>query len=392
MEIKRHYRPNRVKKYEARWYVDGRAKTRFFATEDEREQFINNFSEQVARNGTDLLLGFNAANMRRWQEASRLAPDADPVEVMRFWLASNRSAIKPTKLGDAISTYLKHIRAMGRDPSYCKHIERHLMEFYKAVGNREMHQISFQDVADYILSLPFQPITKKHYRRDIRGAFTWWIEQGWAVDNSVDRVRTPEIVQPEPGILKVEEVRRLFDANEKIDPGICGLLALGLFAGMRTSAISRLDYSELDFKQRGILTPAEKTKKRRRQWIEDLPEVLWAWLERTPPEAFELTERQYKHRRTEALKRADLLIEADDIKRENRKRKKTGQPLLELEPKSPPKNCFRHSFVTYHVALHRDPGKTALIVSHRDQDCLYRHYLGIATKEHAREYFKILPT
>ena len=102
MEIKCHYRPNRVKKYEARWYLDGKAKMQFFATEDEREQFINNFSEQVARNGTDLLLGFNAAQMRRWQEASRLAPDADPMEVMRFWLASNRPGIKPVKLGDAI--------------------------------------------------------------------------------------------------------------------------------------------------------------------------------------------------------------------------------------------------------------------------------------------------
>jgi hypothetical protein len=109
MEIKRHYRPNRVKKYEARWYVDGRAKTRFFATEDERELFINNFSEQVARNGTDLLLGFNAAQMRRWQEASRLAPDADPVEVMRLWLAANSPAIKPVKMGDAIPAYLKSI-------------------------------------------------------------------------------------------------------------------------------------------------------------------------------------------------------------------------------------------------------------------------------------------
>ncbi len=65
METKRHYRPNRVKKYEARWYVDGRAKTWFFATEEEPEEFINNFSEQVARNGTDRLLGFNAARMRR---------------------------------------------------------------------------------------------------------------------------------------------------------------------------------------------------------------------------------------------------------------------------------------------------------------------------------------
>jgi len=87
MEIKRHYRPEKVKKYEARWYVEGRLKCRFFATEADREKFIAEFQEQLARNGTDLLLGFDPAKMRRWQEASRLAPEADPVEVMRFWLA-----------------------------------------------------------------------------------------------------------------------------------------------------------------------------------------------------------------------------------------------------------------------------------------------------------------
>lgn len=48
-------------------------------------------------------------------------------------------------------------------------------------------------------------------------------------------------------------------------------------------------------------------------------------------------------------------------------------PPLDVKPKCPPKNCFRHSCVTYHVALHRNPGKTALIVSHRNQDVLHQH-------------------
>ena len=160
---------------------------------------------------------------------------------------------------------------------------------------------------------------------------------------------------------------------------------------MRSSAIARIDYAEIDFKQGGILTPAEKTKKKRRQWIEDLPDNLWAWLKRTPPEAFELTHRQMLHRRAQAFKRAGLLVEADNIARENEKRERKGKTLLDIKPKCPPKNALRHSFVTYHVALHRNPGKTALIVSHRDQVCLYRHYLGIATRTDAEKYFEIRP-
>jgi integrase len=240
--------------------------------------------------------------------------------------------------------------------------------------------------------MPYKPVTKRHYKRSIGGAYAWWIEQGWAMDNPAKKVRTPEVVTPEPGILTVEETEALFRANEKIDLEICGLLALGAFAGIRASAISKIDYDEIDFNQRGIHTPAEKTKKRRRQWIEGLPDNLWAWLERTPKAAFDLTHRQFMHRRSEALKRAGLLIEADDIAYENRKREERGEPRVKWKPKCPPKNCFRHSFATYHVALHRDAGKTALIMSHRNQQILFQHYLGIATKERAERYFQIRPS
>jgi len=97
------------------------------------------------------------------------------------------------------------------------------------------------------------------------------------------------------------------------------------------------------------------------------------------------------HRKSQAMRRAGLLVEAYEINRINVRREARREALLDLKPKCPPKNALRHSFVTYHVALHRNSGKTALIVSHRDQDCLYRHYLGIATQKDATAYFKIYP-
>lgn len=112
MNIKRHYRPEKVKKYEARWYVEGRLKCRFFATEKERERFIEEFQEQLSQNGASLLLGFDPTKMRRWQEASRLAPDADPVEVMQFWLASNRPNLKPKAFDEAIPSYIEYLEAL----------------------------------------------------------------------------------------------------------------------------------------------------------------------------------------------------------------------------------------------------------------------------------------
>lgn len=58
----------------------------------------------------------------------------------------------------------------------------------------------------------------------------------------------------------------------------------------------------------------------------------------------------------------------------------------------PPHNAFRHSFASYHVAWKRDFQDTALIMSHKGTDILFKHYRGVATKEDAERFFNIYPT
>jgi integrase len=392
MKIHTVYQSKRKKPYIARWYEGKRQRNRFFATESSRAEFIEQFNKLSERQDPSLH-ELAPHQLIRWQQAMAIAPEADPVEVFRFWIRAQKEKLKveERRLEVALADYIRSMERVGRNHSYIGHVRRALADLRDELGNKLVRDISVEELTDHLFGLPYSPVTLKNRRTYLYGAFAWWKQQGWVNQNTVKKVECPKVQDKEPGILTVDETRRLFKANEKLDPEICGLLALGAFAGMRTSAISRIDYSEIDFTQRGILTPAEKTKKHRRQWIEDLPDNLWAWLKRTPPEAFKMTHRQMLHRRSMAMKRAGLLIEADDISRDNAKRDRQGLGSVDLKPKAPPKNALRHSFVTYHVALHRNPGKTALIVSHRDQDCLYRHYLGIANQQDAKEYFKIFP-
>jgi integrase len=392
MKIHTIYQPKRRKPYIARWYEGKRQRNRFFATESSRAEFIEQF-QKLSERQDPTLFELAPHQLIRWQQAMAIVPEADPVEVFRFWARAKKEKLKVEErcLEDASAQYIKSMERVGRNHSYIGHVKRALADLREELGNKLVRDISVEELTDHLFALPYSPVTLKNRRTYLYGAFAWWKQQGWVNHNAVKKVECPQVQDKEPGILTVDETRQLFRANEKVDQEIYGLLALGAFAGMRTSAISRIDYSEIDFAQRGILTPAEKTKKHRRQWIEDLPDNLWAWLKNTPPQAFEMTHRQMLHRRSMALKRAGLLVEADDIARENAKRDRQDKKPLELKPKAPPKNALRHSFVTYHVALHRNPGKTALIISHRDQDCLYRHYLGIANQKDANEYFKIRP-
>lgn len=392
MKIHTVYQAYRKKPYVARWYEGTRQRNRFFSTEKSRAEFIAR-AERASVRQDATLPDLPPHQLMRWQQAAQLAPEADPVEVYRFWVdtkAKERTQAN-RHLVEASDAFIAAMGRMQRNPSHIGHVRKALDDLIAETGDRNLRELTTETIRLHLHGLPYQPVTLRHRRTNLGAAFRWWEKQGWIDANPVSNVETPKILDKEPGILTVAETRALFRANEKIDPGICGLLALGAFAGMRASAVARMDYEEIDFTQRGILTPAEKTKKKRRQWIEDLPENLWEWLRRTPKETFELTERQIRHRVNMAFKRAGLLIEADDIARENAKRDRTGESLLKVKPKCPPKNCLRHSFVTYHVALHRNPGKTALIISHRDQDCLYRHYLGIGTKADAAEYFEIRP-
>jgi integrase len=280
-----------------------------------------------------------------------------------------------------MQAYLLEMKRAGRDPQYQKHTLRALTRFASHHGEKAVEDITSPEISEFIHGLPFQALTKRHYRTYLVSAFKWFAKQGWTQSNPAATVPSPRVHLAEPGILTVKEAEALFRKNEKEDPEICGLLALGAFAGMRSSAICRLSWEELDFENRAILTPAAKTKKGRRHFIEGLPDNLWSWLERTPAAAFKMTTREFARRREAAFARAGLLVSKAAAKASKGK----------LVVKAPPKNCLRHSFVSYHVALHRDPGKTALLVSHKDQAILWDHYLGVATAEAAGRYFATMP-
>jgi integrase len=344
MKIHLIYQPKRKKPYIARWYEvpssakasDGkpRQRNRFFSTESARSEFIEQFKKLSDRQDPSLH-ELAPHQLIRWQQAMAIAPEADPVEVFRFWMRAQKEKLKVEErcLEHASTDYIRSMERVGRNHSYIGHVKRALADLRVELGNKLVRDITVEELADHLFGLPYSPVTLKNRRTTLLSAFAWWKQQGWVNHNTVKKVECPKVQDKEPGILTVDETRKLFRANEKVDPEICGLLALGPFAGMRTSAISRIDYSEIDFTQRGILTPAEKTKKHRRQWIEDLPDNLWVWLKKAPPQAFEMTHRQMLHRRSMALKRAGLLIEADDISRENAKRDRQGFGVSGIETK-----------------------------------------------------------
>jgi len=100
MDIKAHYREGRKSPWEARWWMDGKIKTRFFVTERERDRFIREFSKELQQHGTDVF-SIDKNKIRRWIEAEKLLQDVDPVELVKHWVKTHENEQRPITMNEA---------------------------------------------------------------------------------------------------------------------------------------------------------------------------------------------------------------------------------------------------------------------------------------------------
>ncbi len=144
---------------------------------------------------------------------------------------------------------------------------------------------------------------------------------------------------------------------------------LGLFAGIRSNEIMRLDWSAIDLDE-GILTIGPQiAKKRRLRVLELLPNCI-AWLKTDKIREGRVAPGKYTVRWAEFVKKA-------------------GFPDWGVNRS----NAMRHSFGSYHYALLSDAAKTAAMLGHRANDqVLFDSYRSLARKKDAKGYFVILPT
>ena len=383
-KITLRYCEGRKSPFQVAWSENGKRISRFFQTEDEREDFLKT-KTFLSEAKFGAIMAMDEETISDVAKIEMEREDVSFRDLWEFW-KKHHKGIKMINLWLACNNYLKDLKTNNKvSPAHYTHVRKIMETLCEGFDERLVSDIPRDELENWLKGLNYSSVTKKNYRASLRAAWGFFERHDYVQKNIAVALDCPKIEEKEIKFLSVSEAEQLLRANEKVDPEICGLMALGLFAGMRSSAIPRVEYSEINFQDRGILTPAAKTKKGRRNYIENLPDNLWAWLERTPKTAFGWNERKWKKRREMALRRAGLLVNGHNL----RDWKLTDKPF---KRKIPPKNAFRHSFASYHVAWKRDFQDTALIMSHKGTDILFKHYRGNATKEDAEKYFNIYPS
>ncbi len=293
-----------------------------------------------------------AAHARRLREQRGKAPMTAKMALEEFYKAQANS--------QASRRYLEQIRYEGK-------------KFTAEFGDRFLTSIGREEILQWLHSLKgISPTSRLVTFRVVSAILGYAVEMGWLAANPCAKLakRLPRPNKPK-GILQPEELRLLLAAAD--DRIMLPSVALGAFAGLRPCEIERLHWEDIKWDQGQIFVRPEVVKQTKRERSEghfvSINDALRAWIEpiakgRSGP-IIPVRDAAVKRAKKAACKKAGLSIPHDGL---------------------------RHSFATYHYAMHNDAALTAREMKHSTTDITFRHYARRdVTKRDAEAWFGLRP-
>lgn len=245
--------------------------------------------------------------------------------------------------------------------------------FAAQFGDLKLTDMDSEDIEEWLEEINFDSMTTRdNYLKHASFPFSVAVKQHLILENPCDGIARLAEDSGDDRKLTVPQTAALFHtaltftdaAGKKPFLVALGRLAMEFFAGIRFGSATRLERKDVNQEDKGVLHPKKSIKTRRRQYVEGFPDVLWAWLAIAPEAGWGLTPRQYLALKSELFRVARV---------------------------PHPRNCARHSFATYHVASRTNPGLTAYLLCHVNQQKLWDTYKGNATKAEGLRYEGLLP-
>jgi len=364
--IRYSYRPDRPN---APFYLhwrspEGGRKKAAYPSATARQKAAKNLAEKKQSHGK-AVLEFDPAEWQAWQHFKDLIAGADLAAVAAHWLKTGGKdgADGLTRVADTIARYLVARKAEGVGKASLSHTKKDLERFAVAFpGN--LADVTSDKLRAWIVALPFKDSTKRNHYKNGAALFNFAKREKLISDNPFNAVERPKDSEEEVSVLSADDAAKLFAAAALHRPDTLPRLALEAFAGLRFSTASQIDRAKILFDEDGIRIPAAKMKTRRTHFIDELPGNLWVFLRAAPDESWQLRGKDYERAKSDVFRLAGVIN---------------------------PGNVLRHSFCSYHVAIHKDAARTAVILCHKSPSMLYQHYRGKATAVDAARYFATVP-
>lgn len=268
---------------------------------------------------------------------------------------------------------------------------RHRIKKFTLIFEEEpAHKVGIDQIKEWLMDLELSPRTTQNYLAVISELFRYATQRRYVSTSPIDRLTDTDRKElcgrqdqfKEPSILTPNEAERLLlAALELSELNLLGAVTLGLFCGIRTEELKRLTWRSVkDSEDHPVVTITGAIAKKRRIRHVDIPSNALAWLSYcTDRKGLVVTN---KHTNDYQKRFQKLLKEAGFGTTDDKGNWKSDWPS----------NSMRHSFGTYHYALHGNPLETSRLLGHKASDqVLFDHYRALATKMDAEAFFGIIP-
>jgi len=366
------------------WREDGKWQRKQFKTEKEAQRFAALKRVEMENQGRAQRMILSPLtddqNTQAVQAFDTLGETYTLAEAVAFFLKHHRPPEFTIRLREAAGIYLDEKERDGLRPRTLQGIGWTLDLFTTATDNPHMHEVTQQQVESFLRGLRAKNGTDKASRRSweihrgaLHGFFAWsstpdtGTNRPFSFANPAEGVRkfTARQVREEQAAKPIttvpEDTRRIFSVLMRWRDGVLVRpYALLYFAGIRPGELKRMAGRErelVNLKTRTITIPANVSKTRQERQVK-ITDNLAAWLHAFPGD----------------------IIPTNYESLNKKVRKHFGLTHDEQ----------RHSFISYHVALHRSIGDASLEAGNSEA-IVKRHYLNTHTREEGDEFFRIIP-
>ena len=319
---------------------------------------------QIRREGEAGLSVSDADRVLTIKAAALLEPYGKSVlDAARFYADHLATMARDILIADLAAEYEAAKRNAKVSAVYMILIRHRLGRFVDLFGHRTLRTVKAAEIEEWLHGLGLGAVSINNHRACVGAFLTYAVRRGYLEANpikAIDKVKAPN---DPPEIFAPVELARILNASP---PALLPALAIGAFAGLRTSELLRLDWTEVDLARGFVHVAAKKTKSARRRLVKILP-TLKAWL---APYA-DATDTVYagdNHQYHDAV--ADLVAG------------------LAIEW---PKNGLRHSYASYHLAHYQDAAALMLQLGHTNTKLIFEAYRELVRPEEAQVYWSIVP-
>jgi len=301
------------------------------------------------------------AALKEWRNAANLT-QGQVIAAAEAWKARNRGKIDRATVSEALTRFLKEKKKAGYNT---KANHGSILEAVReALGAYQIAQVSASMLDGYLGKIA-HPVTRNTHRKRIVTLWRWAQSKNLLprdAKTEADQTSRSREQAPEVGIISSDAYGKMLELVRAKTPADLPALVLAGFCGLRRGEIHGQDWADvkLDVKHVRVTTAKKGTPARR---LVPLSDAAVEWLKLCPDRKGPVCDGM-------AIDRVRKLgIEAE----------------VAL-----PENCFRHSYISHHVAALGNVPQAALDAGNSVQ-IIHRHYRELVTPAEGAAWFAIKP-